>query len=347
MKKILSSILIAVVPFGVFAHHSSAPHFDNTINITVEGVVTDWKMVNPHGYVYFDVTKDGETANWRCETTSGSLMRQRGFTKDTFAIGSKIIVTGNPARREDNHCFASSFVLADGTKIGRNDSITAKVSQQPNLKDISQSRPATLANGQPNLQGPWVTKSFGRGAIEGTRARFSATEAGKKAAAGYEMSFDDPILSCHIVNIFNGWNHDSNVNDIIQKDDVITMQYGFMDFVRTIHLKKEHPENIIPSTGGHSIGWFEDNVLVVDTVGFEEGVLSHQTGMRHSLQMHSVERIYFDDKKQRLIRDYSITDPLYLQGETKGQDVMALADKPYSPYNCVELSGKNNIRPTE
>jgi sulfur carrier protein ThiS len=305
-------------------------------------------MVNPHGYVYFDVTTDGETVNWRCETTAGSLLKQRGFTKDTFAVGSKIIVNGNPARREDNHCYASSFVLADGTKIGRNDSIVAKSPQQAEEKNAQQNRPEKLANGQPNLQGPWVSKSFGRRGAEGIRPSFEATEAGKKAAAGYEMSFDDPILTCHVVNIFNGWNHDMNVNDIIQKDDVITMQYGFMDFVRTIHLDmKEHPENITPSTGGHSIGWFEDDVLVIDTIGFNEGVLNHQNGMKHSPQMHTVERIYFDDKKQRLIRDYSVTDPLYLKGETKGQDLMALADKPYAPYNCVELSGKNNIRSPE
>ena len=107
---------------------------------------------------------------------------------------------------------------------------------------------------RPNLQGPWISKSFGRNG-EGIRARFTATGAGDAAVGDYEMAFDDPILRCHIVNILNGWNHDRHVNDVIQADDMITMQYGFMDFVRTIHLDlAEHPENVEPSTGGHSIG---------------------------------------------------------------------------------------------
>jgi hypothetical protein len=162
------------------------------------------------------------------------------------------------------------------------------------------------------------------------------------------VEFDDPILRCPVVNIFNGWNHDQHVNDIIQTDATITLQYGFMDFVRTIHLGiDDHPDNIQPSTGGHSIGRWDGDTLVVDTIGFEEGYLSRGSGMKHSDQMHTVERFHFDAERNYLVRDYTVTDPLYLVGESSGQDLMALSDAPYSPYNCLELSGDNNIRPSE
>ena len=175
--------------------------------------------------------------------------------------------------------------------------------------------------------------------------QYTATEMGEAAAQGYEMAFDDPILRCHPVNIYNGWNHDENINQIAVGNDQITLQYGFMDFVRTIHLNMgDHPENITPSAGGHSIGRWEGDTLVVDTVGFEEGVLNHRSGMKHSDQMHSVERFRVDADTGYLIRDYSVTDPLYLVGETQGQDLMSPSAVDYSPYNCVELSGDNNIR---
>ena len=33
---------------------------------------------------------------------------------------------------------------------------------------------------------------------------------------------------------------------------------------------KEHPDHIVPTRAGHSIGRWEDGALVVDTVGFAE-----------------------------------------------------------------------------
>jgi hypothetical protein len=314
----------------------------------VEGLVTELKFVNPHAYLYFDEEKDGERVSWRCELSSATRLARTGWSADMFAVGEKITVNGAPARREDNVCFLNSVTLDDGTVITRRDGVTQTRQAATNAEPSQKAeRPAYLENGQPNLQGPWVSRSFGRNS-ERIRADFTASEAGVAAVGGYEMEFDDPILRCHIVNIFNGWNHDQHVNDIIQTDDTITLQYGFMDFVRTIHLDLEkHPKNIEPSTGGHSIGRWDGDTLVVDTIGFEEGVLSHRDGMKHSDQMHSVERFHYDAEREYVVRDYTVTDPLYLVGETSGQDLMALSDVPYSPYNCLELSGDNNIRPSE
>lgn len=118
-----------------------------------------------------------------------------------------------------------------------------------------------------------------------------------------------------------------------------------MDFVRTVHLgMTEHPADIEPSTGGHSIGWWDADALVVDTIGFEQGVLAHRDGTSHSDRMHLVERFRIDADENVLIRDYTMEDPLFLATVVNGQDVMALSDAPYEPYGCVELSGDNNVR---
>ena len=52
--------------------------------------------------------------------------------------------------------------------------------------------------------------------------------------------------------------------------------------------------------------------------------------------MEVVERFRVDHAAQRLYWDYNMIDPLYLEGETVGQDVMARSDAPYTPYDCVE-----------
>ncbi len=343
---------LALVAPGVFAHHSSAPHFDHENPISVEGYFTEIKFVNPHAYIYFDEIKDGESVGWRCELSSATQLGRWGWSADMFSPGQKLVVSGSPARREDNVCFMSSIELADGTTISRNSDLTQMQdvmasNARPVESEEVVEREMFLADGRSNIEGAWVTKSFGRGAI-GIRPEYVATAAGEAAVNGYTMAYDDPILRCHPVNIFNAWNHDENVNEIRIEGDKIILQYGFMDFVRTIHMDMDsHPQNLVASTGGHSIGWWENETLVVDTVGFEEGVLNHQNGMKHSDQMHSVERFYIDPETGYLNRDYTITDPLYLVGETMGRDMMAASATPYQTYNCVELSGDNNIRPED
>ena len=204
-----------------------------------------------------------------------------------------------------------------------------------------------MENGQPNISGPWITLSFGRNG-QGFQPNWVASEAGIAAVGDYDIAFDDPILRCHVVNIIKGWNHDKNINEITQTEDLITLQYGFMDAVRTIHLTMdEHPEDIEPSATGHSIGKWEGDTLVVDTIGFEEGIWEHRDGSHTSDQMHIVERFRYDTESKTLIRDYTINDPLYLAELAIGQDVQAISASGYKPYNCVELSGKNNIRPEE
>lgn len=77
----LSSFLIAS---AAYAHHGSNGQFDSQVRVNVTGKVTKLNMVNPHAYVYFDVTtEEGETQPWRCEMRSGSMLRRTGYNPDT------------------------------------------------------------------------------------------------------------------------------------------------------------------------------------------------------------------------------------------------------------------------
>ena len=174
-----------------------------------------------------------------------------------------------------------------------------------------------------------------------------ATPAGEVAAKSYDQRFDDPAIKCNPANIIFGWTHDRHVNEIRQKKEEVILTYGYMDFVRHIHLNTtEHPKKITQSTGGHSIGKWEGEVLVVDTIGFKPSVLIPISGLMHSDQMHIVERFSVDNTAT-LTREYRVEDPLYLKAAYTGRDVMKISDEPHVRYNCVELSGKNNIRPKE
>jgi hypothetical protein len=60
---------------------------------------------------------------------------------------------------------------------------------------------------------------------------------------------------------------------------------------RTIYMDgRAHPESLVPTYYGHSIGWWEGDTLVVDTVGFNEGFWMDREGRPHTNQLHTLEK---------------------------------------------------------
>ena len=177
-----------------------------------------------------------------------------------------------------------------------------------------------------------------RGSGPGTGPRqYGGTELtaiGEQAAASFKRE-DNPRFRCQTTSIIFDWTFDGPVNRITQSKDTIVLQYGQLGLKRTIYLNmNDHPANIKPSRAGHSIGRWEGDVLVVDTVGFSPGFLA--TPVRHSEKLHVVERFSLDSKTMKLTRSYVARDPVYLKGEYTGSDVIQVADASYTADNCKE-----------
>jgi hypothetical protein len=148
---------------------------------------------------------------------------------------------------------------------------------------------------------------------------------------------DNPRLRCRPTSIILDWVFDGPVNRIAQQKERIVIDYGLYSFERVIHMDTaEHPANLAPSYAGHSIGRWEGDTLVVDTVGFEPGVLV--APIRHSDRLHVVERFTLDPKTLALHRSYVAEDPLYFVGQYTGSDTVLVADVPYEPRPCKELT---------
>jgi hypothetical protein len=177
-----------------------------------------------------------------------------------------------------------------------------------------------------------------RGAGPGTGPRryggTELTELGEQQAANFKRE-DNPRFRCETTSIIFDWTFDGPVNRITQNKDTIVVQYGQMGLKRTIHMTlKEHPSNIKASRAGHSIGRWEGDVLVVDTVGFLPGFLV--TPVRNSDKLHVIERFALDPTTLKLTRSYVAEDPVYLKGQYTGSDVIQIADAPYTTDNCKE-----------
>ncbi len=99
------------------AHHSVPVNYDQSREITVEGVLTEIKWVNPHATFRINVTNsEGSVVEWLVEMGAANTMRRAGFPIERFVVGDRITVIGNPGRR-DRAVLLNETVLKDGTRM--------------------------------------------------------------------------------------------------------------------------------------------------------------------------------------------------------------------------------------
>lgn len=95
---------------------------------------------------------------------------------------------------------------------------------------------------------------------------------------------------------------------ILETPGQVTMLFEEQNHFRIIHLDARHPEDPDPSYMGHSIGHWEGDTLVVDTVGLTDRTTIDQVGMPHSEDLHLVERYRRVDRDTLEVR-VTLTDP--------------------------------------
>ena len=101
------------------AHHGFA-NFDLNTEIEIAGAVTELVFVNPHSWLYVDVTgADGRVTAWKCELRGATVLRRSGWSPEMFARGTRLTITGAPDRFEANTCYVGTVAFADGTRIDR------------------------------------------------------------------------------------------------------------------------------------------------------------------------------------------------------------------------------------
>ena len=115
---VLAVLLVALSVGRAGAHHAFSAVYDDKQTVTVEGVVTQFKFVNPHALMSMDVTdKSGKVVTWTVEFAGRLNLAEGGWTADTVKPGERIKVTGNPARQNDHQMSFSKIVKADGTQL--------------------------------------------------------------------------------------------------------------------------------------------------------------------------------------------------------------------------------------
>jgi len=137
-----------------------------------------------------------------------------------------------------------------------------------------------IANGYGNeYLMPWVVEALDRDELVSANGRAIATAHSLCYPEGIPYVFGETRIQ------------------ILQTPNEITMLFGGeQEQSRTIYLNREHPDHVTPSWYGDSVGHFEADELVVDTVGIAANPESGSMGLfgtPHTKALHVVERYRF------------------------------------------------------
>lgn len=226
------------------------------------------------------------------------------------------------------------------------------------------------SDGKPDLTGVWQGGSTQRGSWEQANGGVGVGGSGRDPAAPVALSSNDrpagregapyqPWAAQKVLDAFNRRGIDDPTSQclpaglprtvmlglfpqqIVQTPTQIVMLYEYMNVFRVIPLNAKHPDDIIPSYLGNSVGRWEGNTLVVDVIGFNDKTWLAGTGTFHTDALHITERFTRVDKDQ-INYEVIMDDPNVLTKPwTLRSTLMLREGTRLEEYVCAE----NNIDP--
>jgi len=121
---------------------------------------------------------------------------------------------------------------------------------------------------------------------------------------------------------------------IVQTPTMVHILYEFTRTFRSIALDQEHPKDPDPTWMGDSVGKYEGDTLVIDTIGFNDKTWLDHTGHPHSEALHIVERLRRVDPKTMEL-SVSVEDPKAYTKSFSGTKYFEATTSPMGEAICV------------
>ena len=188
---------------------------------------------------------------------------------------------------------------------------------------MAQQARQTLSSAVPDLQGvyqsiPDSTTLPGGLKNAGSPAAIELLPEAARQAKSIDLR-EDPSKMCQPVGPFRMMAAKQTKIELVPVSSMIVMLFEDLShgMMRTIYLKRGHKPKTEPTWLGDSVGRWEGNTLIVDTIGFNDQTWLNDGGAPHSEALHLVERIR------------PVLAGQYLEYKVTAEDAKTLA-KPYS-----------------
>ncbi len=124
MKRFLMILAWSLVSLGVgttaWGHHSFSAAFDMNAPVTVQGVIVQVRLENPHSWFFLDVKdSSGKVDRWAFEAGTPSGMIRNGFKPNIIKAGTEVTIKGFRARDTSQKMgMLRELVTSDGKVYG-------------------------------------------------------------------------------------------------------------------------------------------------------------------------------------------------------------------------------------
>jgi hypothetical protein len=115
--RVVVGLLLAVSSFSTGAHHNPAMLYDLSREIDVQGVVTEYRLGNPHLRIYLDVDNNGTTEKWMAEGGSRTVLLRKGWHENVVSVGDRVKIHGHATRDGSLVIHMVNLILPDGSEI--------------------------------------------------------------------------------------------------------------------------------------------------------------------------------------------------------------------------------------
>jgi len=192
-----------------------------------------------------------------------------------------------------------------------------------------------LASGKPDLNGVWqipYTPDMGRGVQGG----LPFTPAGAADFKNYDPAKFDYTGHCLPPGLTRLVNT-PNPMEIVQTDKKVVLLFeGFNQFIVVPTDGRPHSADPDPTWFGESIGHYEGDTLVIDTIGFNAKARLDTIGHPFSEKLHLIQR-YTRDSPDTLAFEITVEDPVMYEKPFTNKRVWRLRpDWELIEYSCME-----------
>jgi hypothetical protein len=221
-----------------------------------------------------------------------------GFTSVALTAGAAAQQQASPPDFSSGNAGWLTFnvdfsIVPGGSSPIRNDAAHPRVSNQEAARTGKQPNYFIADLGNNTILKPWV--------VERMKKDNAEVLAGKIAFTPHSSCTHAGVPAFHLYGFQPLY--------FVQTPKEIVMIYSHDQQVRRVYLDVPHSANPKPSWYGESVGHYEGDTLVVDTIGLNDKTFVNNFRTPHSEKLHVVERIKLVNDGKAMQVDITFEDP--------------------------------------
>jgi len=362
--------MLQLVTFAILAILAAVPMstYDSGRKVKLKGTVTRIDWVNPHAFFFINVQDaTGTISNWALEVGNPFDLEKDGWKRNTLRIGDVVTVDGVLARSQGRQAYATSVVVA---RTGGRVFTASNKKAAPHPREPAPRWP----DGRVSLGAPAGKKGYWGAAsasalVENTATKIAMNEEGillniadadrvapfqPWAKAVYEyrqrtLLKDDPLTRCLPPGGPRQFQVPNGFQFVEQRElgRILVLLGGGDRNWRVIYTDgrpQSQTAEVTASYYGNSVGHWEKDVLVTDTIGFNEHFWMSNGGLPHTEALHLTER-FSRPELSTLQYEVTVDDPrTYTRTWKGGWTVQWVPNEEIQEYFCEENAEATFIR---